>query len=55
MSILSIARSALAQRGALRRARRLSHARAQARQGLARNPFIWACGLLLMAFAVAWD
>ena len=51
MSILSIARSALAQRGALRRARRLSHAR----QGLARNPFIWAFGLLLMAFAVAWD
>ena len=51
MSILSIARSALAQRGALR----LSHARTQARQGLARNPFIWAFGLLLMAVAVAWD
>ena len=55
MSILSIARSALAQRGALRRARRLSHARAQSSQGLARNPFIWAFGLLLMAVAVAWD
>jgi len=55
MSILSIARSALAQRGALRRARRLSHARAQSSQGLARNPFMWACGLLLMVFAVAWD
>ena len=55
MSILSIARYALAQRGALRRARRLSHPRAQARQGLARSPFMWAGGLMLMAFAVAWD
>ena len=55
MSILSIARSALAQRSALRKARRLSHARAQSSQGLARNPFMWACGLMLMVFAVAWD
>jgi hypothetical protein len=55
MSVLSIARSALSQRGALRKARRLAQARAQAHQGLARNPFLWACGLILMAFAVAWD
>jgi hypothetical protein len=55
MSIVSIARRALAQRSALRKARRLAHARAQARQGLARSPFMWACGLMLMAFAVAWD
>ena len=55
MSILSIARSALAQRSALRKARRLSHARAQSSQGLARSPFMWVCGLMLMAFAVAWD
>ena len=46
MSIVSIARRALAQRSALRKARRLAHARAQARQGLARSPFMWACGLL---------
>jgi len=55
MSMLSIARSARAQRGALRKARRLANARAQAHQGVARNPFIWACGLMLVAFAVAWD
>ena len=55
MSILSIARSALAQRGAVRKARRLAYARAQAQQGLARNPLVWAFGLLLIAFAAAWD
>jgi hypothetical protein len=55
MSILSIARSALAQRGAVRKARRLAYAHAQARQGLVHHPFVWACGLLLMVFAVAWD
>ncbi len=55
MSMLSIARSALAQRGALRKARRLAYARAQASQGLVRNPLVWAFGLLLIAFAAAWD
>ena len=55
MSILSTARSALAQRGALRKARRLAYARAQAQQGLARNPLAWAFGLLLIAFAAVWD
>ena len=55
MSLVSIARRALAQRGALRKSRRLAHARAQSRQGLARTPFMWACGLMLMVFAVAWD
>ena len=55
MSILSIARSALARRGALRKARRLAYARDQARQGLARDPLVWALGLMLIAFAAAWD
>jgi len=55
MSVLSIARSALAQRGALRKARRLAHARDQFRQALARSPLVWACGLMLIAFAAAWD
>ena len=55
MSILSIARSALAQRGALRKARRLADARDQAPQGLARDPLVCALGLLLIAFAAAWD
>jgi|GEM_PF-2146123 hypothetical protein len=55
MSVLSIARSALAQRGALRKARRLAYARAQAHQGIARDPLLWALGLMLVAFAAAWD
>jgi hypothetical protein len=55
MSMLSIARSALAQRGALRKARRLAHGRDQSRQALARSPLVWACGLMLIAFAAAWD
>ena len=55
MSLVSIARSALAQRGALRKARRLAHARTPSQRGLARNPLAWACGLMLMAMAVAWD
>ncbi len=51
MSLLSTVRWALAQRSALRKSRRLAHAR----QDLARNPLVWACGLMLMAFAAAWD
>ena len=51
MSLLSTARWALAQRSALRKSRRMAHAR----QGLAPNPQVWACGLMLMAFAAAWD
>ena len=51
MSLLSTARWALVQRSALRKSRRLAHAR----QGLARNPLVLACGLMLMAFAAAWD
>lgn len=55
MSVLSIVRAALAQRGALRKARRLAHARDQSGRGLARNPLVWACGLMLIVFAAAWD
>lgn len=51
MSLLSIARWAFAQRGALRKSRRLAHARL----GVARSPLMWACGLILVTFAAAWD
>jgi len=55
MSVLSIARQALAQRRALRTARRRSHFRRLSSTGASRDPLVWACGLMLIAFAAAWD
>lgn len=55
MSVMSIARQALAQRRALRTARRRFHLRRLRSTGASGSPLVWACGLMLIAIAAAWD